>query len=58
MTSTDVCAYEVVRPGPAPRRGGGHFGAVPPQITTCDPQARIVSKEINRLGATGVQFKA
>ena len=48
--------------GPAPR---GHIGVVPPQIAACAPQTRNVPpkrglcpKEINRLGATGVQFGA
>ena len=48
-----------------PGATGGHFGAVPPQMTACVPQTKIVSpkrglcpEEINRLGATGVQIEA
>ena len=47
------------------RRHAGHSGAVPPKITAYAPQTRIAPpkrglrpKEINRLGATGVQFEA
>ena len=29
----------------ARRHGGGHFGSVPTQITSCDPQARSVPSQ-------------
>ena len=38
--------------------GGGHYRAVPPQTKIVPPHARIVPEEINRLGATEVQFEA
>ena len=51
----------LLRPGAT----GGHFGAVPPQMTACAPQTKIVPpkrglcpEEINRHGATGVQMEA
>ena len=44
-----------VKAGPAPR---GHFGAVPPQMTACDPKRKLCPEEINRPGATGVQIEA
>ena len=51
--------------GPAPRKGEGHSGAVPLQMTACTPKQklcppkrRLCPEEINRLGATGVQIEA
>ena len=48
------------------RRYGGAFRGRYPQMTACDPQAKIVShpkrglcpEEINRLGAIGLQIEA
>ena len=47
------------------RRHGGHSGFVPPQMTACAPQTKIVPpkrelcpEEINRLGAFGVKIEA
>ena len=52
----EICS--VCKPDPAPR-GGGHTGAVPPQMTACAPSKRgLCHEEINRLGATGVQIEA
>ena len=48
-----------------PGATGGHTGAVPPQMTACTSQTKIVPpkrglcpEEIYRLGATGVQIEA
>ena len=40
------------------RHVGGHSGAVPPQMTACAPQTKIVPRKINRFGASGVQIEA
>ena len=44
---------------------GGHTGAVPPQLTDCAPQTKIVPipkrglypEKINRIGASGAQIE-
>ena len=43
-----------------PGATGGHSGAVPPpQMTACAPPKRgLCPKEINRLGASGVQIES
>ena len=54
------CHFVAARPGATE----GHSGAVPPQMTACAPQnencappgRELCPKEINRLGATGVQM--
>ena len=58
-------AYTLRQRASQARRHGGHFGAVPPQMTACAPQTKIVPpkrglcpEETNRLGAFGVQIEA
>ena len=60
------CSYEIVLRTKQARRHGGHSEAVPPKWLFLPPQTKIVPppqrglcpKEINRLGATGVQIEA